>query len=77
MPYEVTARQEATPARLKAVVTLNRALGELHEARLISDDKAEDLISNAIYLLNLPYTGDEDEDTRELFWETADKAGVL
>ena len=77
MTYEVTARQEATPARLKAVVTLNRALGELVNSSLISDDKAEDLVSDAIYLLNLPYEGTEDEDITALFWEEADKAGVL
>ena len=75
--YEVTARQEATPARLKAVVALNRALGELVNSSLISDDKASDLVSDAIYLLNLPYEGTEDENIEELFWEEADKAGVL
>ena len=77
MTYEVTARQEATPARLKAVVELNRALSSLYKANLISDDKAEDLVYNAIYLLNLPYEGTEDENINEVFWAEADKAGVL
>ncbi len=75
--YEVTARQEATPARLKAVVQFNRAISDLCNSSLISDDKAMDLVSDAIYLLNLPYEGTEDENIEELFWEEADKAGVL
>ncbi len=73
--YELTTHQTATPERLSAVVAFNKAVSDLCNASLISDDKAGDLVNDAIYLLNLPET--EDEDTTQVFWDTCEKEGVV
>ena len=66
-----------TNAQLQAVYDLNKAMNDLEKTlpSFLSDDEASDLVSNAIYSLNLSLNEDEDN-AHEAFWTLCEKRGI-
>jgi len=65
-----------TNKQLEAVLSINTGLGEMHELRLLNDDRTEDFFSAALGTLNLPLNEDEDNE-REVFWTLCEERGLI
>ncbi|MDB4338005.1 hypothetical protein N9997_01535 [Synechococcus sp. AH-603-L18] len=68
-----------TNEQLESILLINRGLSEMHDLRLLNDDRAEDYFSAALDTLCLPEDEDDDDapSAREIFWELCDKRGLI
>ena len=63
--------------QLKAVVDYNNAVNKMEEVfpTFINGDQSSDMVSDAITLLNLPET--EEENMLEVFWRLCEEGGII
>ncbi len=66
-----------TYEQLKAIVALNDGLNQMEKQfpAFITGDQASDMVSDAITLLNLPET--EEENMLEVFWRLCEEGGII
>ena len=75
--YNYQPMTSPTYEQLKAIVALNDGLNQMEKQfpTFINGDQASDMVSDAITLLNLPET--EEENMLEVFWRLCEEGGII